>query len=222
MSSTPEFSLIVFDWDGTLTDSSAGIVATLQAAASAVGLPPGDALAIRATIGSGMLAAVNQVYPNIHAGAAQQLIAKFRQMSARVDAPVPDAFPRVAATLTALQDAGAMLAVATGKSRVGLDRDLRDLGLAKHFVATRTADETRAKPNPQMLEQLLRVTGVMPADALMVGDTTFDLEMATHAGMRAVGATYGVHSRAALQAQQPWAFIDAIDELVALLGASTA
>jgi len=98
-----------------------------------------------------------------------------------------------------MEETGAMLAIATGKSRAGLDRVLGKVGLAHHFTVTRCADETRSKPHPQMLLEILEFTSIDPQKTIMVGDTTFDLDMAQNAGVAGLGAGYGVHSQQALE-----------------------
>ena len=117
-------------------------------------------------------------------------------------------------TLEGLRDRGFLLAVATGKSRVGLDRVLQSLGMANFFDATRCADETRSKPHPLMLQEILQELGVLPEAAVMVGDTEFDLMMARQAGVTAIGVTYGAHPLPRLVACEPLLLLDQLPELL--------
>ena len=119
--------------------------------------------------------------------------------------------------LKALEEAGAVLAVATGKSRAGLDRVFRETGLKEHFIVTRCADETRSKPHPQMLNEILDYTAIDPSKAIMVGDTTFDMDMAQHANMAGLGAGYGVHSESMLLDSQALTVKHSFHQLLAWL-----
>ena len=126
-------------------------------------------------------------------------------------------YPGVRDTLDALKSEGHSIAVATGKSRAGLDRVLGNMGWENYFHASRCADETLSKPNPLMLSELLAELDYSAADAMMVGDTEFDLEMAANAGMRRIGVSYGAHSRQRLSIHTPEAIIDNMKELTSLL-----
>jgi phosphoglycolate phosphatase len=122
-------------------------------------------------------------------------------------------FDGVMPLLTQLSEQGALLAVATGKSRLGLNRVLAQTGLGDYFVATRCADETASKPHPLMLHELLAHTGIALDDAVMIGDTSYDMEMAQQIAMPRIGVSYGVHSVDVLQSYQPLAIVDSIYQL---------
>ncbi len=221
--SLPGYRLVVFDWDGTLMDSEARIVACLRAAIADVGLPPRPAEALRGIIGLGLQEALHALYPDADAAARQALVERYRYHFL-VENTTPTAlFEGVPALLAALEARGHLLAVATGKGRAGLNAVLEETGLAQRFHCTRCADETRSKPHPQMLEQIMDATGSMPRETLMVGDTAFDLEMARHAGADALGVAWGVHGAERLRAQGPLAVVDSVAALHRwLLGADQA
>ncbi|APV51024.1 HAD family hydrolase [Betaproteobacteria bacterium GR16-43] len=185
------YELIVFDWDGTLMDSTALIAASLQSACRDVGTPvPSDGDA-RFVIGLNMADILKHVAPGLDEAGLQRLIERYRyHFLAAEQSPLFEGIPEL---LRALRDGGRRLAVATGKSRRGLDRALEATGLADCFEATRCADEGFAKPHPGMLLALLDRTGVEAGQAVMVGDTTHDLDLAANAGVDAIAVLYGAH-----------------------------
>jgi len=186
------YSLLVFDWDGTLADSAAIIVQAIQRACEDLGLPvPADADA-RYIIGLGLSDALAHVAPSLDVADYPKLSARYRAHYMARSAPIP-LFAGVETMLETLAQRGHQLGIATGKSRRGLDDALRDAGIARHFCATRCADEGFPKPHPDMIERLLEATATRPEAALMIGDTTHDLELAANAGIAGVGVTYGAH-----------------------------
>ncbi|MEO7762605.1 MAG: HAD-IA family hydrolase, partial [Casimicrobiaceae bacterium] len=192
-----QYSLIIFDWDGTLSDSAAIIVAALQAACGDLGLPvPGDHDA-RYVIGLGLHDALRHVAPTLPEADYPRLSERYRAHYVDRDLQIP-LFAGARKMLGALCERGHSLAIATGKSRRGLDLALEQSGIAGRFVATRCADEGQPKPHPDMLLHLLAVTGVAAESALMIGDTTHDLLLAANAGIDALGVTYGAHDHEAL------------------------
>ncbi len=208
--------MIIFDWDGTLCDSAGHIVHALQAAAVEVGVAAPTDAAARDIIGLGLPQALARLFPQMAAALREDMAAAYaRHYIASEEAP-PALFPGALDLLTGLQARGRELAVATGKSRRGLDRILAIHGLENVFHATRCADETRSKPDPLMLHELLAERGVAHGDAIMVGDTEYDLEMASNAGIASVGVSFGVHSAERLRAHRPVAIIDTLSELLAL------
>lgn len=202
--------LLVFDWDGTLADSEAVIVQSMQVAADEVGLPPCPGHHIREVIGLGLLEAVAQLYPGRTAAEQAGLADSYRQhyLAATVR-PVP-LFDAVRPTLESLVQAGYLLAVATGKSRAGLDRALRESALTRFFAASRCADETASKPGPLMLQEILGELDVAADNAVMIGDTVFDMHMAVAAGMPALAVATGVHDRERLLQSGALACLDHI------------
>jgi len=187
------YELIIFDWDGTLMDSEVQIITCMQRAAKTckVRIPTDNE--VRHIIGLGLTEAVQAIYPNANQQDIQQMFDAFRVHFLGADRPPSRLFPQVEAILEQLNDAGYLLAVATGKGRAGLASVLVETGLKHYFITTRCADETFSKPHPQMLEEILYYVGLESHQALMVGDTTYDIEMAANAKMDSLGVAWGVH-----------------------------
>lgn len=215
--SSRRYSLLIFDWDGTLMDSSARIVACMHKAADSVGLAHAPAATIRNVIGLSLEVAVPRLFPGLSAVQYQTMITEFRRQSLGKELAGAQLFAGVDAALRELAAAGYQLAVATGKSRRGLDQDLRELGFSDLFPITRTADETFSKPHPLMLEQILTDYDLRATDALMIGDTEYDLQMAANAGMDALAVTCGAHSLQRLLTLQVVAVLDDCTQLPAWL-----
>lgn len=213
------YELLVFDWDGTLMDSHARIVACMLGAVDDVAAAPITPEAVRNIIGLGMGEAIRALYAEADEAFVARFADAYRDRFLSADTTPQTLFDGVAEMLDTLERAGYLLAVATGKGRAGLDRVLAQSGLDGRFHVTRCADETFSKPHPAMLEEILDHTGVVPAQALMIGDTTYDLEMAHNAGVEAVGVSYGAHTPEALTQWRPLAILDRIEELPVWLGA---
>lgn len=213
------YALIVFDWDGTLIDSAATIVECIQSAARDLGLPvPGRERASH-VIGLGLKDALHHAVPSLKPDRYPEFAERYRDhFVAREDAM--QLFPGVRELLERLSRRGYRLAIATGKTRRGLDRAVLASGLASHFSASRCADETRSKPNPAMLIELMRELATGAPHSLMIGDTTHDLEMAHNAGVDALAVTYGAHPAAALQALAPQRCVASVSELERWLDAN--
>ena len=194
------YQLIIFDWDGTLMDSAAKISNCIRAAAQDVGLTVPSSQEAQQIIGLGLYEAMQRLFPRAKVAQLEDLIAAYKHHFVIGDVTEQRLFDGVPEGLMRIADRGALLAVATGKSRVGLARAFDATGLASHFTYTRCADETRSKPHPQMLEEILDFTAVDPSKAIMIGDTTFDMEMATNAGIDGLAVSYGVHSESDLGA----------------------
>lgn len=194
-----QFDLIVFDWDGTLFDSTALIVGCIQAACIDLGLPvpPRDQAAY--VIGLGLHDALQYVAPSLEASRVPLLGQRYRHhyMASQHQLSL---FKGTLDMLDALKRRQHWLAVATGKSRQGLDEALTHVELRGVFDATRTADETRSKPDPQMLLELMGELGVDPERTLMIGDTTHDLQLAVNAGAASIAVSYGAHEPASFSA----------------------
>jgi phosphoglycolate phosphatase len=196
------FDLIAFDWDGTLFDSTAIIVRCIQRAVADVGgRVPSDKEAAY-VIGMGLMQALAHAAPDVPKEKHAQLGARYRHhyMTHQDDLSL---FQGVMPLLADLKARHHWLAVATGKSRRGLDEVLRTSQLAGVFDGSRTADETAGKPDPLMLRELMREFGTDPQRTLMVGDTTHDLQMALNAGCAAVGVSYGAHEPEEFEALGP-------------------
>lgn len=208
-----DYELIVFDWDGTLMDSAAKIVRCFEAAVSDVGVPSPGQAAIRNIIGLGLNEAVASLLPQCGSETRSQVVARYRDHFLHLDQTEMPLFPGVREGLASLAQRGYLLALATGKARRGLRRVLEETGLGPLFTASRCADETFSKPHPQMLLDILDETGVMPAAALMVGDTVYDMQMARNARVDGLAVSYGVHEREELLAQGPVACLDSFPEV---------
>ena len=215
----PPPTLVVFDWDGTLTDSAARIVGTFRHAMETIGFsPPEDDTPIRETIGLELPEAARLLLPEATERECVALVEAYRDHWLAPNAPRPRLFDDTIGCLETLRARGLSLAVATGKSRRGLEREMGDTGLGEMFVATRCADETTGKPDPHMLHALMDEVGVRPEQTVMVGDTTFDLDMANAAGVRAIAVTTGAHPEDRLRSRAPVACVAGIGLVVGLLG----
>ncbi len=210
--STP-FRLLVFDWDGTLADSEQRIVAAARTAIESLGLPERSHEQIRAIIGLAMREACQALFPSMPHDQESRFIACYREYYLRnTGTPVP-LFGGAKAALEGLAARRYRLAVATGKGRRGLDRDMSNHGLDVLFSATRSADEAPSKPHPQMLLDIMEELDADAAETLMIGDTAYDLEMACNAGVACVAVGCGVHDRQRLLDFDPLALLDTVAEL---------
>jgi phosphoglycolate phosphatase len=201
------YDLIVFDWDGTVMDSTAIIAGSIQAACRDLGLPVPSDEAARYVIGMGLAQALRHAVPDAPEAMWEPLADRYRYHFLAQDQAIP-LFPHAEATIAELHEKGHWLAVATGKSRKGLSRALESSGMGRYFHATRTADETHSKPHPAMLLEIMDELGMSRDRVLMVGDTTHDLQMALNAGVDAIGVKHGAHDEAQLQALEPLALLD--------------
>lgn len=198
-------------------DSIARIVRCFAAAIEDAGAPVPGEDAIRHIIGLGLDEAVSALLPQANVALRRRVMERYRQHFLHLDQTSMALFPGVRVGLEALAAQGFLLAVATGKARRGLDRVLRDTGMAHLFCATRCADEALSKPHPRMLEDILAQTGLEADQALMVGDTTYDMQMARHAGITSLAVTYGVHGREQLAEHGPVACLDSFAEVYSWL-----
>jgi phosphoglycolate phosphatase len=210
------YELIVFDWDGTLMDSAAMIVDSVQAAARDLGLEPPTDERARHIIGLGLGDALRHAMPDLPEDHYPELVERYRHHYLSRDHQLV-LFAGADALIRQLSDNGFRLGVATGKSRKGLERALIHTGLGDYFHATRCADECHSKPHPQMIEELMGEFAVAPAQTLMIGDTTHDLQMAANAGVDAVAVSYGAHPADALATVVSLYCADSIADLTAWL-----
>ena len=212
-----DYKLLIFDWDGTLANSIGRIVESMHAASTRSGFELCTDFAVKGIIGLGLPEAIRTLYPDI---TDAELIA-FREHYAdhyiAAEAVPSPLFEGVVESMEAFRAQGYRLAVATGKARRGLDRVLKAHGWEDYFDITRAADETASKPHPLMLEQILAHCEVRPEQALMVGDSSFDLQMARNAGMDSVAVSYGAQSIEALKVFEPRLAIDRFSQLHAWL-----
>ncbi|MDT8406692.1 MAG: HAD-IA family hydrolase [Methylococcales bacterium] len=212
-----QFDLIIFDWDGTLMDSIHWIVECLQYAASACNLPEPSDSAARDIIGLSIEAAMARLFPECPPATAEQLVHHYSQRFLERSLSPEDLFAGISDMLHTLKNHGFQLAVATGKSRRGLNRALRETETEHCFAATRCADETESKPAPRMLLELSQTLAVPVSRCVMVGDSVHDLAMAANAGMTGIGVSCGAHCAARLAEHQPWQCFAKTTDLMTLL-----
>lgn len=201
-----QYQLIVFDWDGTLMDSTGHIVSCMRQAITKLELEPLDDSQISHIIGLGLTEAVQTLYPSGNTTLWSSLADCYRQtwLSKPEESPL---FDNAIPLLQQLAEQNIYLGVATGKSRRGLDKVLNATGLGDLFVATRSADECHSKPHPQMILELMDFVGLHGSDTIMIGDTEFDLLMAKNAGADSLGITHGAHDENKLVACEPKAIV---------------
>lgn len=207
------YQLLIFDWDGTVIDSAARIISSMHRASRDLSLPPFEDDAVRNIIGLGLPEAIRALVPNVDDLGIEQMRERYAYYYVNGDDTPAHLFPGARESLERLRDKGYRLAVATGKSRRGLDRVLAETGLGSLFEITRCADETTSKPDPHMLREILDDTGVAAERALMVGDTEYDLEMAHRVGMASVAVSYGAHHIDRLKTWRPVLEIHSFPEL---------
>lgn len=209
----PAYKLIIFDWDGTLMDSQARIIACLEASANDMNVQLLSAKHYKNVIGLGLKEAILALYPDLHEQQVTDFADRYRYHFVTANDTPSGLFADVRKMLEQLNDKGFMLAIATGKARRGLEHVLNATGLVDCFHGSRCADETRSKPHPQMLEELLDEFGLQSQQAIMVGDTEYDMLMARTLGMDALAVSYGVHEKVELLKHEPISCVDSITEL---------
>lgn len=207
------FELIVFDWDGTLMDSQARIVHCMRKAFENLDLPPPSHAAVSAVIGLSLDKAIEQLHPHAEAPTLDALIHHYRAHFFDERTQPSMLFEGVRETLDWLRANDYLLAVATGKSRRGLDRELEETGLTEVFHTTRCSDETVSKPDPRMLLEIIATLGATPETTLMIGDSEYDLLMAAQARTAAVAVTYGTQPLEELELFAPLTYLDRLDAL---------
>ena len=210
---TLPFKLLVFDWDGTLMDSEARIVACIRAATEDLGLKPRTHDQMKNVIGLGLQEAIRLLFPNSEEAFGREFVSCYRHHFFNSHHTPSKLFDGAYDTLKALFDSGYWLAVATGKGRRGLDDVLEKTGCGEFFLTTRCADEAPSKPHPDMLLAILEELGAEPAECLMIGDTEYDMQMARNAATHALAVSYGVHELSRLMNHEPLGHVDDIREL---------
>ena len=206
------YGLIVFDWDGTLFDSAAVIAECIQHAARDMALPVPDRRTASHVIGLGLNDSLRHAMPALPPERYAEFLALYRGYFLEREDSL-SLFHGVAELLAELKQRGHLLAVATGKPRRGLERALQASGIGPLFAASRCGDETRSKPDPAMLLELMEELTLEKRDLLMIGDTSHDLGMASSAGVDAVAVGYGAHPLEALRALGPRACVGSVGEL---------
>jgi len=195
--------LFIFDWDGTLIDSTGHIIAAMQQAAQELRFPVLTDAAVQNIIGLGLPEAILALYPELDDAARYELRLGYAKHYIALNEEPPEFFAGVTDTLDRLKTAGHHLAVATGKNRRGLQRVLGQLDMLDYFHATRCADETQSKPHPQMLHELLAELKAPVERAVMIGDTEYDMAMAQQANMPRIAVDYGAHAAERLLRYEP-------------------
>jgi len=210
--------VVIFDWDGTLVDSVEHIAESLHLASTALGFPALEREAYRDIIGLGIEEALQQLYPGINAADIAGMREGYREHFFKKATTPQNVFAGIADTLADLRGVGRHCAVATGKNRNGLDFALSSSGLGPHFGITQCADESRSKPDPAMLARILEFYDIKPEQAVMIGDTRYDLDMAQRIGMPSIGVEWGVHKRDVLGQYSPHAIVETVADLRQVLG----
>jgi phosphoglycolate phosphatase len=217
--------LAVFDCDGTLIDGQASICRAMEQAFAEAALPAPDRGTIRRMVGLSLPQAVRRLVPDVDPELQGELVGAYKRAfrsQRECGELMQPLFAGVADVLEALRAAGWQLAIATGMSRRGLDHCLAAHGLSRHFVSLQTADDHPSKPDPSMVSAALLETGVLPQRAFMIGDTTYDMEMARGAGARAIGVSWGYHPVAALTAAGAETVLATFEDFDAALDADLA
>jgi phosphoglycolate phosphatase len=206
--------LFIFDWDGTLMDSTGRIIAAMQTAIAELGLASRRDEEVCEIIGLGLPEAIEFLFAELSLVERNVLQARYAYHYVSADQQPCEFFPGALTMLEQLKARGDLVAVATGKSRKGLQRVLDQLDMQDFFHASRCADETRSKPHPQMLHELLTELAASVGDAVMIGDTEYDMAMARNAGMARIAVNFGAHAGERLLAYQPALIVDNLAQLL--------
>ena len=210
---TASIQCVVFDWDGTLMDSEGQIVHCLHMSIADLGLEPMDDDTVKNIIGLGLREAIDTLVPGRDADFHRAFVEAYREHWFAHDGS--ELFHGVREVLDLLKSHDILLGVATGKARRGLIRVLDETGLSDYFDATRCSDEAISKPHPQMLKEVMDELSVTPEETVMVGDTEYDMEMATNAGAGKIAVRSGVHSEERLNRHDPLVCLDTVTEMPA-------
>lgn len=211
------YSLLIFDWDGTLVDSIEQITVSLQAASMKICGEHISENAARGVIGLGLQEAVEQLHPEKPQSLTKKIADAYRYHYVHENKIPARLFKGVTEMLEELSDEGFVLAIATGKSRTGLEHALTEHPVRRYFTTTRCAGENKSKPHPQMIRGILDETNINPDNSLMIGDTEHDLMMAKNANIDAIAVTHGAHSADRLMIHRPLICLDKVTDLSTLL-----
>lgn len=212
MSRSKRYEAVVFDWDGTVMDSTHAIATAIRMASEDLGLSVPTMALASWVIGLSLESALYRAVPDLEAEQMPLFLERYRHHFMQRD-PQIKLFDGVLDFMNELKAGEVVLTVATGKSRVGLDRVLRNVNLSDYFAATRCADETQSKPHPLMLYELMDELSLNPESVLMVGDTTHDMVMARSAGIDCLAVTYGAHDPKTLGSAEPTYMVDSVAQL---------
>jgi phosphoglycolate phosphatase len=212
-----KYKAIIFDWDGTLMDSVGKIVECIQNSAEYLGLGVPTKHDAKQVIGISLVPAMQKLFDLPNAKAAEKVANQYKSYYAQHEEVSSPLFDGVVELLTHLKQQGYLLAVATGKGRRGLLHAWEHTQTEHFFDTHRCADDAQSKPSPDMLEQILEELGIQAHQALMIGDTSYDMAMAAAIGMDRIGVSFGVHDKNILDKHKPLAVIDSINELINFL-----
>lgn len=215
--SSNALKLVIFDWDGTVMDSVAKIVDAMQIAAQQKGLTVPSDTQVKDIIGLSLLPAFKQLFGELTKIQIDDMALFYKTAYLALDEKPSPLFDGITDVFEALKARDIKIAVATGKSRIGLDRLIEQTGLGHYFCDSMTADEAESKPHPQMIDEIVVRQGVKKSQVMMVGDSTLDLTMANNANVNAIGVSYGAHERARLLSVNPVAVVDEARELLTYL-----
>lgn len=207
-----QYDAVIFDWDGTLMDSTHSIVESMQLASADVGLPVPSTEQASWIIGLSLETALYKAVPQLTADLVPDFMARYRHHFFQRDGAIK-MFDGAVPMLDRLRQRTVPISVATGKTRMGLDRVLQAVNLVNYFDTTRCADETQSKPDPQMLHEILWELDLQAENVLMVGDTTHDVDMAHHAGIDSLAVTYGAHDIPTLEKSKPTIMVTSVAEM---------
>lgn len=211
------YKLIIFDWDGTLMDSVGRIVSSMQASAKVIDIEVPTFDQAKQIIGLSLPKAIQVLFPNCSVEQEALLVEQYKHQYVEVDTTPTPMFNHAVNLLSELKSDNKLLAVATGKARAGLQRVWQASDTEHFFHASRCADESLSKPDPDMINSLLAELDIKNHEAVMIGDTSYDMEMAQRAGVDRIGVTFGVHDHQVLSQHQPRAIVDSLVELQRLL-----
>lgn len=208
-----EYKLIIFDWDGTLMDSVSKIVFSMQAAANVLELTPPTFEEGKSIIGLSLEKAIQTLFPNCSKELNTRIENEYKHQFLNVDSTSSPLFEHALELLTHLKEKNKIITIATGKARPGLDRVLELSNLGELFEATRSTSECKSKPDPEMILTLLDEFNVKSSEAVMIGDTSFDMEMAQRANIDGIAVTFGAHERSILTQYNPVTIVNSLFEL---------
>lgn len=209
--------VVIFDWDGTVMDSVGKIVNSVRIAAERLTLPVPTEHAAKQIIGLSLDPAFKTLFPDSTAAERELLSEHYKDVYSNVDKTPTPLFDGAELVFSTLRQRGYQLAVATGKARRGLDRMFAETKTGHHFVTSRCSDEAQSKPHPQMLQHILSELQLVPAQAVMIGDSRYDLMMAHSIEMPRIGVTHGVHGHAEFAPFNPYAVVDNLKALLDIL-----
>ncbi|WP_210330297.1 HAD-IA family hydrolase [Aliikangiella sp. G2MR2-5] len=207
------YSLVIFDWDGTLMDSTGRIVSAMQTTARNLSLPVPSVEKVKSIIGLGMDEVLDVIIPEADLDTRNKMLVEYRYQYIEGDNTPTPLFPGSRDLISWLKEQGVIVTVATGKARAGLNRVLGEENLLDFFHHTICADEAQSKPNSEMVERLINVSNSTKSETIVIGDSVHDLAMANNARVDSIGVTSGANSRQTLESHRPIAILDSVCHL---------